>query len=258
MEEILGYGFFSDDEGPVENKDTSINKNNKSDNINISSVSHSEEETDKILLYDHNKTFIENFEDGIDVKYVIVPIYKEGNKDENFTPLLNAGAKVIMNRKKIMDDYSEGLNYFVLDYDSIFGLRLLSFQRYNSKTFKCDERAFFETLIIKFRRFNYQKFYYSYPEILKELGINIDRAHTIVKKFIKMGFLRSELITSVIDGRPSQITYYWLNASKIIELIPTIFKQPFHENVKEGISEYLKEALPGDDDNPKNISDIMQ
>ena len=213
-------------------------------------------------LYDCNLTFEENFEDGSDVKYILVPIHKEPKEEENFTPLLNAGAKVIMNRKYEMNDYSEQLNYIVLDYDSIFGLRLLTFQKYNSTTFKCDERVFFETLIIKYRRFGYKKFFWSFTTIKNELGISVDRAHSIIKKFMKMGFLTSEIITDKVNGRPSQITYYNINSSKIIELVPKIYLNKFQEEIKEGISEYLKEALKReqkrDDNIGTHISNIMQ
>lgn len=216
----------------------------------------------KIELYNTEITFAENFKDGSNVKYIHVPIYKEVKEGEDFTPLLNAGAKIIMNRKYEMSDYSEQFNYLVLDYDSIFGLRLLTFQKYNSATFKCDERIFFETLIIKYRRFGYKKFFWSFTTIKDELGISVDRAHSIINKFVKMGFLTSGIVTSKVNGRPSQITYFNINTSKILELVPKIYKKEFHDNMTEGISEYLKEALKDeqkkcDNINP-HISNIMQ
>jgi hypothetical protein len=217
---------------------------------------------DTIKLYNTEIPFAENFKDGINTKYILVPIYKDGKEGEDFTPLLNAGAKVIMNKKYQLNDYSEQFNYLALDYDSIFGLRLLTFQKYNSTTFKCDERVFFETLIIKFRRFGYIKFFWSYTTIKDELGISVDRAHSIIKKFVKMGFLTTKISTNKVNGRPSQITYFDIDVVKILELVPKIYKKKFHENMSEGISEYLKVALENTQKNSSttdtHISNIIQ
>lgn len=250
MNKLSNYGYEPDnidfkDERVVNESENQINlievEKFKSDEFDDDN---NDDEFDEFKLYDNYLTFAENFEDGEEVKYILVPIYKNPeNHYDDFTPLLNAGAKVIMNKKHILEDYSEGLNYIVLDYDSIFGLRLLSFQKYNSTFFSCEERVFFETIIIKYKSFRYQKFYYSYPKIYEELGLKKDKANAIVKKFTDLGILNSEIQTTLITNRPSQITYYELNVEKIIELIPKIYNSPFHEDVEEKLNIYLRPAL---------------
>ena len=264
MNKLSTYGYEPDN---IHFKDERVvnESENQIDLIEVEKFKGDEfddDEFDEFKLYDNNLTFAENFEDGEEVKYILVPIYKNPKNDyDDFTPLLNAGAKVIMNRKDILEDYSENLNYLVLDYDSIFGLRLLSFQRYKANFFTCDERVFFETLIIKFKRFNYQSFYYSYPKIFEEIGIKKDKASSIVKKFTKLGILDSEIKTSYIDGRPSQITYYNLNPQKIIDLCQSIFKEIYVNEITEKLETYLKPSLNRKidvDTSYKDIRNIMQ
>ncbi len=216
----------------------------------------------EIELYDESKQFDENFEDGSNVKYVLLPIYKEKNhENQNYTKLLNLGSKTLMNRKKVMDKFSEGLHYFVLDYDTIFGLRLLSFQKYNPIFFSCEERVLFETLLIKFHRFKFKEFYYSYKTIYIELGIKRDKAKTIVNKFIKLGFLNCRVKKSQINGRQSQITYFSVCANKIIDLVPLIYETEHQEQVKEELTMYLEPAIQKESNrtnHPLDITSIMQ
>lgn len=249
---IMGYGFESDGLNLDKHKQikyTDADTDKKKENIEIE-------------LYDETKQFDENFEDGSVVKYVLLPIYKDKNHEEkNYTRLLNIGSKTIMNRKKIMDKFSEGLNYFVLDYDPIFGLRLLSFQKYKPDFFSCDERVLFETLLIKFHQFKFKEFFYSYNTIRYELGIKKDKATTIVEKFIRLGILRCNVKSSKINGRPSQITYYFVFANKIIDLVPLIYKTEHLEKVREELIMYLEPAIekePNESNYPVDITSIMQ
>ena len=104
-----------------------------------------------IEIYDDNLSYDENFTEGVDLKYALLPIYKTPKGNEfDFTRLLNAGGKIIITEN--FENYVTALEYFVVDFDSIFGLRLLSYQRYNSKFFDCQERVFFEALLIKDRK----------------------------------------------------------------------------------------------------------
>lgn len=255
MDELLNYGFTSDDEMVKHNTNKSKISESDEETLNQPYLEEEYEEEeeyefgDDIPLYDLNLTFSENFEDGSTVKYALLPIYKKPRDGQDYTPLLNAGAKVIMNKNYEMTDYSEALNYLVFDYDPIFGLRLLTFQKYDSTKINCDERVFFETLIIKFRRFGYKKFFYSFSELQQELGISKDRAKSIIKKFNSMGFLETEIITSSIKTGPSQVTFYKMKAKKIVEVIPEIFKTEFVSDMTEKISEYLKPALENEEVN---------
>lgn len=202
------------------------------------------EESIDIPLYDLTLDSEENFQDGIETKYILLPINKDGVVNENsYTPLLNAGGKIVVNN----DGFRQNLDFisdiFIIDYNTMFGLRLLVFQKYNSKYFSCDERIFFETLLIKFHGFRFKPFYISYSTIFNELGIKKDRAITISRKFQKLGFLKTEIITCSIEGRPSQVTYYHLDTYKIIELLPQIYIEEHFEDIDRDIIKYLEPAL---------------
>jgi hypothetical protein len=202
------------------------------------------EELIDVPLYDLTLDSEENFEDGIETKYVLLPVNKYGVVNEtNFTPLLNAGGKIIMSNDKLRQNMDYVTDFFVVDYNTMFGLRLLVFQKYNSDYFSCDERVFFETLLIKFRGFKFKPFYISYSTIFEELGIKKDRAITISRKFGELGFLKTKIETSVIDGRPSQVTFYHLETDKILELLPQIYKDKHFEEIDGDIKKYLEPAL---------------
>lgn len=202
------------------------------------------EELIDVPLYDLTLDSEENFQDGIETKYILLPINKDGVVNEtSFTPLLNAGGKIIISNDKLRQNMDYVTDFFVVDYNTMFGLRLLVFQKYNSKYFSCDERVFFETLLIKFHAFRFKPFYVSYPTIFNELGIKKDRAITISRKFQRLGFLETEIKTKLIDGRPSQVTYYHLDTDKILELLPKIYIEEHFEDIERDIKKYLEPAL---------------
>ncbi|WP_423740516.1 hypothetical protein V8245_05220 [Flavobacterium columnare] len=201
------------------------------------------EPSEEIELYNQSLTYAENFEDGKKIKFILLPLFKDQKDDEtNFTPLLNAGAKVIMNRKELAGTYSEQFHYIIADYDSIFGLRLLSFQRYNN-FFSCDERVLFETFIIKFHSFGFKEFYLSIPTIYKELGIKETRANTIIKKFVELGIITKKVKPQVVNDIPSQVSYYKVDADKVLELLPIIFEKDYLYDIEKDIVKYLEPAL---------------
>lgn len=202
------------------------------------------EELIDVPLYDLTLDSEENFQDGIETKYILLPINKDGVVNEtSFTPLLNAGGKIIISNDKLRQNMDYVTDFFVVDYNTMFGLRLLVFQKYNSKYFSCDERVFFETLLIKFHAFRFKPFYVSYPTIFNELGIKKDRAITISRKFQRLGFLETEIKTKLIDGRPSQVTYYHLDTDKILELLSKIYIEEHFEDIERDIKKYLEPAL---------------
>ena len=197
-------------------------------------------EVQKIKIYDDSLTFEENFDDLTDVKYALLPIYKTPSNEEiDFSPLLNAGGKVITSK----DFESHDLEYYIVDYDSIFGLRLLSYQRYNSHFFDCQERVFFEALLIKQKSFKYKPFYYSCSEIFKELGIKKDKVYSIQKKFIELGIISTSKKTGIVNNKPAQITYYTINAIRILALVPEIYIEDYQEKAIENLTIYLKPLL---------------
>jgi hypothetical protein len=235
MNKIIGYGYID----PAAFPENSLQK----------PFQHYEEESEEseelidVPLYDLTLDSEENFQDGIETKYILLPVNKDGVVNEtSFTPLLNAGGKIIMNNDKHRQNMDYVTDFFVVDYNTMFGLRLLVFQKYNSEYFSCDERVFFETLLIKFHGFRFKPFYISYSTIFNELGIKKDRVMTISRKFHKLGFLRTEVKTTSIEGRPLQVTYYNLDTDKIIELLPVIYLEQHHEDTDRDIKKYLEPA----------------
>ncbi len=197
----------------------------------------------EIELYDNQKTFDENFEKGNGTKYILIEI----GKDKKFSigsmasVIPTPQTKCIIDIEKV-EDYSS-LEIIPVDYDSFFGLRLLSFQKYKSDFFLCDERVMFETFLIKYQRFDFKPFYWSLNKVFEEVGIKKDRATAIIEKFIKLGIASKELVKTQIDNRPQQINYYDLNTDRIIELIPEIYLERDSVNLETEIKKYLIPVL---------------
>jgi hypothetical protein len=236
MNKIIRYGYID----PA----TFTEKNLQESMQNYEEEPEELEELIDVPLYDLTLDSEENFQDGIETKYILLPVNKDGVVNEtSFTPLLNAGGKIVVNNDGFRENLDIISDIFIIDYNTMFGLRLLVFQKYNSKFFSCDERVFFETLLIKFHAFRFKPFYISYPTIFNELGIKKDRAITISRKFQRLGFLETEIKTKLIDGRPSQVTYYHLDTDKILELLPKIYIEEHFEDIDRDIKKYLEPAL---------------
>lgn len=197
----------------------------------------------EIELYDNEKTFEENFSQGSNKKYILFEIDKSKQvvvtNPERTLP--TPQSKCVIDIEKV-EDYSS-LEFIPVDYDSLFGLRLLSFQKYKPDFFTCDERVLFEALLIKYQRFDFKPFYWSKEVIFKEMGIKKDRATKIIQKFIDLEILTKEVKSSIVDKRPQQITYYDLQPERIIELIPEIYFEREVVSLKNEIKKYLYPVL---------------
>lgn len=193
----------------------------------------------EIELYDNQKSFDENFEKGSSKKYVLIEIDK--NKKFSIANVASVipdpQSKCIIDIEKV-EDFSE-LQFIPIDYDTFFGLRLLSFEKYKSTFFVCDERVVFEAFLIKYHSFGLKAFYWSFNKIFEEVGIKKDRATKIIEKFIKLGIVSKKLIKTQIDKRPMQINYYDLNIDRIIELVPEIYQESDNIDIEANIREYL-------------------
>lgn len=197
----------------------------------------------EIELYDNQKTFDENFEKGNDVKYILIKVdkHKKFLVSDYATVMPTPQSKCIIDIEKV-EEYSS-LEVIPIDYETLFGLRLLSFMRYKSSFFLCDERVMFEALLIKYQRFGFKPFYWSKEEIFNEVGIKKDRSTKILDKLIGLGILKKELKRSFINNRPMQINYYELNADRIIELMPEIYDETDRVHLEAEIKKYLFPAL---------------
>lgn len=198
----------------------------------------------EIEIYDDNLTCEENFENWQGPKYILIRVERDGwmfiEDMERSEPSVTSFDKIMVNKH---------LNYtfdsHMIDYDTIFGTRLLNFMKYDSNFFSCDERVFFEALLIKYKKSDYTTFYWSKNRIFNELGIKKDRADKIINKFKTLGFLTTEKKTRQFEGKPQQVTYFILHPSKIIELLPSIFLETaeFNFDTHRDVIKYLKPGL---------------
>lgn len=214
-------------------------------------------EKKEILLYDFGKTIEENFSNDQYEKYILLCVHKtEGLYLERNLP--NPSSKVVVDFD-LFQEYGFTENHIPIDYDSHFGLRLLAFEEYNSSFMNCDERVFFEALLIKYRSFDFKPFYWSKTVIFQEIGIKKDRANKIVKRFKELGIISAQIKKTTISGNPRQITYYKINCLTVIKLIPKLFIDRFDE-VNVWLSDYLKPGIniekskiPISQNNPSNM-----
>lgn len=195
-----------------------------------------ENKLEEIKLYDPCKTREENFKDGITEKYFLFAVGRNGNISPN-TQIPDRFSKVVVDLNTI-EEHSVP-EFAIVDYDCLFGVRMMSFIKYKSNFFTCDERVFFEALLIKYRAFRHKPFFWSKGVIWKEIGVKKDRATKIVRQFCELGILSAEVRKSMLDGRPQQITYYEPIASRIMELIPEIFGDREDDGFISELEKYL-------------------
>ncbi|WP_298156127.1 hypothetical protein [Flavobacterium sp.] len=197
----------------------------------------------EIELYDNHKSVDENFENGSSKKYILIEV----DKNTSFSVANVASviptpqSRCLIDIEKV-EDYGS-LEFIPIDYDTIFGLRLLSFEKYKSDFFQCDERVMFEAFLIKYQRFGFKPFYWSKEVIFEEVGIKKDRATKIIEKFINLGIASKKCVSSFINNRPMQINYFDLNPDKIIELLPLIYLERESISMETEIKKYLIPAL---------------
>lgn len=220
------------------------NVNSNSQNLTNSIVIlNSENNYTELELFDNTIKFEDNFKDGKKERFIILPIYQTDiDKTVNYTPLLNAGGKIIIpknfknNGKTIID------KYLIVDYEPIFGLRWKMFKRYSTK-FNSDERLIYELLLIKYRHYGYKEFFLSFNTILLELGVKETRAKSVIKKFEKLGIITRKVKIEKYKNNPSQVTYYTLVPNKILDIQEQIIKSEFLSEVQSELNTYLKPII---------------
>ncbi len=201
-------------------------------------LSEKEPNMQEISLYDPCKSVDENFEKDSSPKHLLVRVESKGTCIID-TKIPDQFSKVIYDLNRI-EEYGSTPEMLIVDFDSIFGLRLTSFIQYNSDFFTCDERVFFEALLIKFKNLNnFKPFYWSKEVIWQELGIKKDRASRIIKRFRELGIISTEVRKSVVNNRPQQVTYFNLHADKIMALLPQIFVDREDSLIKRELKKYL-------------------
>ncbi|MDY3521063.1 hypothetical protein JSO54_02130 [Riemerella anatipestifer] len=206
---------------------------------------HNAENSQSISLYDFEKSFDENFDNENVKKYILIEVRGKDNFSViNPSNLPTPQSKIIIDIEAI--EKHSSMEFALIDYDTIFGTRFTTFIKYDSDFLACDERVFFEGLLIKYKKFGYKPFYWSKEVIYKETGIKKDRASRIISRFVELGIISTEIKRSVVSNRPQQITYFDLNSDIIFDLIPKLFKD--REDifiVEKNLKEYLSPVYRG-------------
>lgn len=208
--------------------------NNQTENESI--------EFKKIELYDFNKTFDENFLEGDEDKYIVIKISKKDNKIGVMTP--DVHSLCLSNPEKLIE--SEELKYLIWDYDTIFGTRYNVFKRYDTNFFDCQERVFFEALIINYKRNRFKNFRWEKSKIGYELGIKRKKLDSIITRFQELGIIDSaiaKMTKKTKNSRNSIGFHFSVNSQRIIELLPEIFSDFDYETVERDILNYLTPDL---------------
>ena len=105
--------------------------------------------------------------------------------------------------------------------NTLFSINLLNFIKYKPEI-DFDIRLMFEAFIIKMLSFG-GTFFLSMPMIQKEFGIKRSRAEVIISYFKSIGFIKSEVKKTIIDGQFKQMTYYTVQPKHIIETSALFF-----------------------------------
>lgn len=175
-------------------------------------------------LYNPELSKEENFEQGRN--YVLLKVSKDSFAVEDPAKIFNSGTKYLT---KPDDLYSGELDLDVLWIDthenSAHAVYLKNFRKYQSNFFDCEERVFFEALLVKHKAFG-GEFSWSIPQCQKELGIKRSRRESIVKRFMALGIIAKGQ-TSIPGEQMKTITQFKVNVEKVLELIPQIYNKEF-------------------------------
>jgi hypothetical protein len=197
----------------------------------------------EIPLYNHNLSREDNFSDGTNKKYILVGVDQHGqfSIDEVRSVIPDQFSKCLV-KLGDFEEHSE-MEFLVVDYNSLFGTRLTTFIKYDSAFFSCDERVFFEALLIKYKAHEFKPFFWSREVIYQELGIKKDRANRIISRFESLGILSKEVKKRVSNGRPQQVTYFNVIGEAVMDLLPQIFGDRDLCELQHDIEKYLKPII---------------
>lgn len=193
----------------------------------------------KIELYDRKKTFKANFKE-VNEKHIVFKISKN---DDVIDIIPDLNSFIVTKPSEIRDKM--GLMSLIVDYHSHFGLRYNMFKRYNPKFFTCDERIFFEGLLVKFKNADFREFEWAKDKIFYELGIKRSRLDSIIKKFKDLGIINYTTVYALkTNTRKNKALFFNVNPIKIMELAPKIYfyKYTYFESVKS-LRKFLSPVL---------------
>lgn len=192
-----------------------------------------------IKLYDFNLLFEENFLHDDEDKHIVIRISAKDNKID----LMFDKSSVCLSSPKKLLQVSK-LHFLIWDYDSIFGTRYNIFKLYNKDFFDCQERVFFESLIIKFKRNKFTPFRWEKTKIGMELGIKRNKRDSIIKRFKELGIIKTATLKSIKNKNGFENSYFFnLDCQRIYDLLPTIFSEFDYKKVENNIFNYLSPKL---------------
>lgn len=198
-------------------------------------------ESNIIKLYNPSLSFKDNFSVDKDDKHLVFRI----SKNSNFIGLIPDNSSVILtDLSKIRDQMY--LRSIIMDYYSLFGLRYNMFKRYDPNFFECDERIFFEALLINYKKADFRKFEWAKSKIFYELGIKRTRLETIIRKFKRLGIINNTVVHSLKmkpGSRKNKASFFVLNPEVIIGLIPSIYFRFEMASAKEALIRFLTPAI---------------
>jgi len=196
-------------------------------------------------IYNPDLVFSDNFRDERD-KYLVLKIALDDDSIKNLIP--DQFSKCLSTPQKLISSNISYLRTLVHDYDTIFGTRYSKFRNYCPKFFSCEERVFFETLLIKFKQNSFKSFRWEKTKIEYELGIKRGKRDTIIERFEKLGIIKSAGPKSC-KGKNNRnaVSYFFnLDCSRILELIPEIFSEYNRKEVEHDLYKYLAPAFKKD------------
>jgi transcription initiation factor IIE alpha subunit len=122
----------------------------------------------------------------------------------------------------IKSGYNQPVKEIIIKKTPVFSLNYLHSKKFKSEI-KMDSRALFEVLLMKYLHFR-KPFYYSRAAIKNDLGINKDRAITIINYLKTIGFLDFKVQTTQLNGSPRQTTYFTVYPENIPNVIDQLME----------------------------------
>lgn len=200
------------------------------------------EELIEISLFDFDLTVNENLAKNPE-QYVLLKVSEEKiGIEENIYPIPDNLSTCLVSSKKLKRQ--ETMNFLIFDYDSIFGTRYNIFKCYDYKFFSCDERVFFEVLLIKYKKADYKEFLWDLSKVQYELGIKRKRLNTIILNFVKLGIITKKYTVKGAkkncDTPFNRGTKFDISLDRIWELLPKIYADFALDKVRSDIEKYIR------------------
>lgn len=171
-------------------------------------------------LYDPAQSKEANF--GAKRNYLLLKITEDDLQVEDPSRIFRRDTKYVTKVGDIFE-HDTVLDVMFIDTheNSAHAVYLKNFRKYKPTFFGCEERVFFEALLVKHKSFG-GEFSWSIQQCEKELGIKRSARETIIKRLIQLGIIETGTIP-IPGEQMKSITQFKVNIQRVIELIPEIF-----------------------------------